>query len=118
MAGIAVIAGSANAETTLTLTPPTGKRVRIWSLRIGRNSTDTLAGSASLLIATTNLNSATFQVGNLMADAGTENDVNMTFPDGLDADAVTTAVTFVMPAAGAAVLWNAQAVFSSVPPGE
>ena len=118
MAGIAIIAGTANAETTLTLTPKAGTRVRIWSLRIGRASTAALAGSATLSIATTNLNSATFVVGNLMADAGTENDVNMTFPDGLDADAVTTAVTFVMPAAGAAVLWNAEAVFSSVRPGE
>lgn len=109
----AAIAGAANTSTTLTIAAPgSGLFIYLCHLRIARSATAALAGTASLTITTTNLpGTLAWVVGNAMVAGGTQTDMDQEFVHPLKASASNTAVTIVMPAAGAAVLWNAEAFY-------
>lgn len=99
---------AANASCTLTL-PAGGANLfhYITSIVIQRTATAALAGTATLVITTTNLPGAlAYSVGNAMAAGGTQNDVSMSFSNPLKSSAANTATTIVCPAPGAAVLWR------------
>lgn len=110
---IVTATGTANSAVTLTL-PAAGVGLfhYITALCIARTSTAVLAGTATLVITSTNLDTGStmaWSVGNAMIAGGTQRDVEM-FPctphKSLTAN---TATTIVMPAPGAAVLWRAYA---------
>lgn len=109
--------GAANAGVTLTLASPgTGLRHYITSIEITRNATAALAGTATLVITTTNLpGSYAWSVGNAMAAGGTQIDVNKDFAQPLQSSAQATATTIVAPAPGAAVLWRINACYYVAP---
>lgn len=105
-----VISGTAAANTGVTLTLPAagaGLFHYITQINITRNATAALAGTATLVITTTNLpGTLAWSVGNAMAAGGTQIDVNQTFASPLKSSVANTATTIVMPAPGAAVLWR------------
>ncbi len=109
----ATITAAANTAATLTLTAGgAGLYHYITSLHISRNATAALAGTATLVITTTNLpGSLAWSVGNAMAAGGTQVDIQMSFPNPLKSSAANTNTTIVMPAPGAAVLWRATATY-------
>lgn len=100
---------AANTGGTLTLPAVAGKFHYITSIRISRSATAVLAGTATLAITTTNLpGSPAWRVGNVMAAGGTQRDVEYIFDDyPLKSLVANTATTIVLPAPGAAVLWDA-----------
>ena len=105
------ITNTAAANTACTLTIPaagTGLFHYITSIVIQRTATAALAGSATLVITTTNLpGSMAFSVGNAMVAGGTQNDVNLSFAGNpLKSSVANTPTTVVCPAPGAAVLWR------------
>lgn len=108
---------AANTATTLTIpAPPAGLFNYITSIDITRNATAALAGTATLVITTTNLpNSLAWSVGNAMAAGGTQVDVNKVFSNPLKSTTAATATTIVAPAAGAAVLWRINATYYIAP---
>jgi hypothetical protein len=74
-----------------------------------RNATAALAGTATLLLSTTNLpGTPVWSVGNAMIAGGTQTDVDYQPVNPLKSLVANTATTFVYPAPGAAVLvrWN------------
>jgi hypothetical protein len=109
----ATVTAAANTAATLTLTAPgAGLYHYITSLHISRNATAALAGTATLVITTTNLpGSLAWSVGNAMAAGGTQIDIQMNFSSPLKSSVANTATTIVMPAPGAAVLWRCTATY-------
>lgn len=120
-ASIPVIAatatGAANAAVTLTIASPgAGLRHYITGIEITRNATAALAGTATLVITTTNLpGTLAWSVGNAMAAGGTQIDVSRDFSQPLQASAQNTATTIVAPIPGAAVLWRITAYYYVAP---
>ena len=109
-------AAAAASGLTITLAAVAGSRHAITAVQIYRSATAALAGTASLTITTTNLpDSFSWVVGNLMVAGGTQIDVNEIFSPPLLSNAAGTDTTIVMPAPGAAVLWNARVFYYTVP---
>ena len=107
------VTAAANTGATLTL-PAAGAGLfhYITHLEISRTATAALAGSATLVITTTNLPGAlAFSVGNAMAAGGTQKDKDVAFSSPLKSSAANTPTTIVMPAPGLAVLWRATAFY-------
>lgn len=107
------ITAAAAAGATLTLPAPgAGLFHYITSLTIVRNATAALAGTATLVITSTNLPGAlAWSVGNAMNAGGTQPDVYLAPTTPLKSSVANTATTVVMPAPGAAVLWRAVATY-------
>ena len=103
--------GAAAANVTLTIpAPAAGMFNYITSIDITRNATAALAGTATLVITTTNLpGSLAWSVGNAMAAGGTQIDVNKDFTQPIKSITAATATTIVAPVPGAAVLWRINA---------
>lgn len=100
------VTAAANTAATITL-PAAGAGMfhYITYLNCTRNATAALAGTATLIITSTNLpGSPAWSVGNAMAAGGTQVDVDMRPTAPLKSLVANTATTIVMPAAGAAVL--------------
>jgi hypothetical protein len=109
--------GAAAAAVTLTLAAPgAGLRHYITGIEITRNATAALAGTATLVVTTTNLpGTLAWSVGNAMAAGGTQIDVARDFPNPLQSVAQNTATTIVAPVPGAAVLWRINAYYYVAP---
>ena len=109
--------GAAAAAVTLTLAAPgAGLRHYITGIEITRNATAALAGTATLVVTTTNLpGSLAWSVGNAMNAGGTQIDVQREFVHPLQAVAQNTATTIVAPVPGAAVLWRINAYYYVAP---
>ncbi len=108
------VSATAAANTALTLTIPAagaGLFHYVTSIDIYRTATAALAGTATLVITSTNFNGMTWSVGNAMAAGGTQIDVAKSFYSPIKSDTANTATTIVMPAPGAAVLWRAQVTY-------
>lgn len=106
--------GAANAAVTLTLPAETGKFHYITSLIIMRAGAAALAGTAVLVITTTNLpGSMAWSVGNAVPAGGTLIDLNLMPCTPLKSSAANTATTIVCPAPGAGVLWRLTATYFS-----
>lgn len=109
------VTNTAAANTAVTLTLPAagaGLFHYITYIEITRNATAALAGTATLVITTTNLpGSLAWSVGNAMSAGGTQIDVRMAFPSPLKSSVANTATTIVTPAPGAAVLWRVTAFY-------
>ena len=102
---------TAAANTALTLTIPAagaGLFHYVTSIEIYRTATAALAGTATLVITSTNLNGMAWSVGNAMAAGGTQIDVSRQDDFPIKSAVANTNSTIVMPAPGAAVLWRAQ----------
>jgi hypothetical protein len=113
----ATVTAAANTSATLTLAAPgAGLRHYITGLEITRNATAALAGTATLVITTTNLpGSLAWSVGNAMVAGGTQIDVQRDFSQPVQSSAQNTATTIVCPAPGAAVLWRINAYYYLAP---
>jgi hypothetical protein len=113
----ATTTAAANTATTLTIASPgAGLRHYLTGIEITRNATAALAGTATLVITTTNLpGSLAWSVGNAMAAGGTQIDVQRDFSQPLQSSTQSTATTIVCPAAGAAVLWRINAYYYVAP---
>lgn len=99
------VTAAANTAATATLPAAPGLFHYITHLDMTRNATAALVGSATLVHTSTNLpGSPAWSVGNAMIIGGTQLDVVAEFSCPLRSSVVNTATTFVMPAAGAAVL--------------
>ena len=102
------VTATAAANTAATLTLPAagvGLFHYITYMDMMRNATAALAGSATLIHTTTNLpGSPAWSVGNAMAAGGTQRDLEYIPVAPLKSSIANTATTFVMPAAGLAVL--------------
>lgn len=111
------VTAAANAITTLTIpAPPAGLFNYITSIDITRNATAALAGTATLVITTTNLpNSYAWSVGNAMIAGGTQIDVKKDYTQPIKSTSAAVATTIVCPAAGAAVLWRISANYYVAP---
>jgi hypothetical protein len=102
--------GAANTAATLsTVAPGAGLFIYIDWIRLSRVATAALAGTALLTITTTNMFGLTIRCGNLIAAGDTVDVLKMKVD--WKAQAAATAVTFVCPAAGAAVSWDLQAMY-------
>lgn len=104
---------AANAICTLTI-PAAGVGLfhNIVGLFISRTSTAALAGTATLVITTTNIpNSLAWSVGNAMTAGATSRDVELSFGVPMKTTTANTATTIVAPAPGAAVLWRINAYY-------
>lgn len=103
--------GAAAAAVTLTIpAPAAGLFNYITSIDITRNATAALAGTATLVVTTTNLpGTLAWSVGNAMAAGGTQIDVNKDYTQPIKSTAAATATTIVAPVPGAAVLWRLNA---------
>lgn len=96
---------AANGAATATLPAAPGLFHYITHVDMTRNATAALAGTATLIHTSTNLpGSPAWSVGNAMVAGGTQIDVSHDYVAPLRSSVVNTATTFVMPAAGAAVL--------------
>jgi hypothetical protein len=113
----ATVTAAAGVAATLTIASPgAGLRHYITGIDITRNATAALAGTATLVITSTNLPGAlAWSVGNAMAAGGTQTDVTRTFSSPLQSVAQATATTIVAPAPGAAVLWRITAYYYVAP---
>jgi hypothetical protein len=107
----ATITAAANTAATLTLAAGgAGLFHYLTYLIITRNATAALAGTATLVITSTNLpGSWAYSVGNAMAAGGTQKDLEASFLSPLKSSVANTATTIVMPVPGVAVLWRATA---------
>lgn len=109
------VTGTAAANTGVTLTLPAagaGLFHYITRLEITRNATAALAGTATLVITSTNLpGTPAWSVGNAMAAGGTQPDVIADFSHPLKSSAANTNTTIVAPVPGAAVLWRLNAFY-------
>ncbi len=105
--------GAANAAVTLTIpAPAAGLFNYITSIEITRNATAALAGTATLVITTTNIPGAlAWSVGNAMNAGGTQQDVRMNYTQPIKSTTAATATTIVAPIPGAAVLWRLNATY-------
>ncbi len=110
-----VVTTTAAANAIATLTIPAGGAGLfhyITYLEITRTATAALAGTATLVITTTNLPGAlSFSVGNAMNAGGTQKDFDLALASPLKSSVANTATTIVMPAPGAAVLWRANVFY-------
>lgn len=110
-----VVSTTAAANTGITVTLPaagTGLYHYITAIEITRNATAALAGTATLVITTTNLPGAlAWSVGNAMAAGGTQIDISRDFSVPLKSSVDNTATTIICPAPGAAVLWCANVFY-------
>jgi len=100
------VTAAANTAATITL-PAAGVGLfhYITYLNCRRNATAALAGTATLIITTTNLpGSPAWSNGNAMIAGGTVEDVDMQATNPLKSLVANTNTTIVMPAAGLAVL--------------
>lgn len=100
------VTAAANTGATITL-PAAGAGMfhYITYLNCRRNATAALAGTATLIITTTNLpGGPAWSSGNAMIAGGTVEDVNYVSSAPLKSLVANTNTTIVMPAAGAAVL--------------
>ncbi len=106
------VTAAANTGATLTIPSVAGLYHYITSLQISRNATAALAGTATLVITSTNLPGAlAWSVGNAMAAGGTQRDVELSLTCPLKSSVAGTNTTIVMPVPGAAVLWRAVATY-------
>lgn len=110
--GVTVTA-AANLGATLTLPAPgAGLFHYITGLYVARTATAALAGTATLVITSTNLSGAmAWSVGNAMAAGGTQRDLEIEPANPIKSLVANTATTVVMPVPGAAVLWRAWAFY-------
>jgi hypothetical protein len=100
------VTAAANTAATITL-PAAGVGLfhYITYLECKRNATAALAGTATLIITSTNLpGNPAWSNGNAMAAGGTVTDLFINGGQPLKSSAANTATTIVMPAAGLAVL--------------
>jgi hypothetical protein len=113
----ATATGAAAAAVTLTIAAPgVGLRHYITGIEITRTATAALAGTATLVITTTNIPGAlAWSVGNAMNAGGTQIDVDRDFSYPVMTTAQNTATTIVAPAPGAAVLWRITAYYYVAP---
>lgn len=102
------VTAAANTGVTATLAAGgVGLYHYITGIEITRNATAALAGTATLVITTTNIpGSLAWSVGNAMNAGGTQWDVGLDFSQPLKATAANTATTIVCPVPGLAVLWR------------
>lgn len=112
---VVAVSATAAANTGLTLTipaPAAGLFNYVTGVEITRNATAALAGTATLVITTTNLpGSLAWSVGNAMAAGGTQKDVETMYTQPVKSTTAATATTIVMPVPGVAVLWRATAYY-------
>lgn len=102
------VTAAANTSATITL-PAAGAGMfhYITYLNCMRNATAALAGTATLIITSTNLpGNPAWSVGNAMIAGGTQLDLDMQPTAPLKSLVANTNTTIVMPAAGAAVLYR------------
>ena len=108
--------GAANAAVTATLPAVAGEFHYITSIIIQRAGAAALAGTAALVITSTNLpGSPAWSVGNAMAAGGSSTDLNFMPCTPLKASASNTATTIVCPAPGAGVLWRVNVTYYTAP---
>lgn len=106
------VTAAANTAATATLAAVAGQFHYITGIEIMRTATAALAGTATLVVTTTNLpGGLAWSFGNAMAAGGTQCDLRVTFENPLKSSVVNTATTIVMPAPGAAVLWRANVYY-------
>jgi len=102
------VTATAAANTAATATLPAagaGLFHYITNIHCTRNATAALAGTATLIITSTNLpGTPAWSNGNAMAAGGSQLDLNYTPVTPLKSSVANTNTTIVMPAAGAAVL--------------
>lgn len=109
----ATATAAANTGATLTLNAAgAGLFHYITHIEITRTATAALAGTATLVVTSTNLpGSLAWSYGNAMAAGGTQKDTDITFYSPLKSSVANTATTIVMPAPGLGVLWRATAFY-------
>lgn len=109
--------GAAAAGVTLTIpAPPAGLFNYITGIEVSRTATAALAGTATLVITTTNFpNAHAWSVGNAMAAGGTQLDIQNQYTQPIKSALAATATTIVCPAPGAAVLWRTNAYYYQAP---
>lgn len=102
------VTAAAGSGATITLpAPPAGMFHYITNIHITRNATAALAGTATLVITSTNLpGTPAWSVGNAMIAGGSTLDLNYAPTTPLKSLVAATATTIVMPTPGAAVLWR------------
>lgn len=114
-----IVTATAAANTALTLTLPAagaGLFHHITHIQIHRTATAALAGTATLVITSTNLpGSYATSVGNAMTAGGTQKDLDIALGNAIKSSVANTATTIVMPAPGAAVLWRAAVFYYTAP---
>lgn len=104
---VTVTAAAASGATITLPAAGAGLFHYITHISVMRNATAALAGTATLVITSTNLpGSMAWSVGNAMAAGGTQVDINTALPSPLKSSVANTNTTIVMPAPGAAVLWR------------
>lgn len=105
--------GAANAAVTLTIPAPgVGLFHYISGLYVARAGAAALAGTAVLVITSTNLpGSLAWSVGNASAAGSTLRDVEYQPAQPLKSLVANTATTIVAPAPGAGVLWRINALY-------
>lgn len=102
------VTAAANTGATITL-PAAGAGLfhYLTNIHLARNATAALAGTATLVITSTNLpGSPAWSVGNAMIAGGSQLDLSYTPTTPLKSSVANTATTIVMPAPGLAVLWR------------
>lgn len=107
------VTAAANTGATITL-PAAGAGLfhYITNIHLCRNATAALAGTATLVITSTNLpGSPAWSVGNAMAAGGTQIDLDYRPTTPLKSSVANTATTVVMPVPGAAVLWRGNCTY-------
>lgn len=100
------VTAAANTAATITL-PAAGAGLfhYITYLNVRRNATAALAGTATLIITSTNLpGNPAWSNGNAMIAGGTVEDIDLQTSQPIKSLVANTATTIVIPAAGAAVL--------------
>lgn len=106
------VTAAANTAATATLPAVAAQFHYITGIEIMRTSTAALAGTATLVVTTSNLPGAlAWSFGNAMAAGATQRDLSITFANPIKSSTVNTATTVVMPAPGAAVLWRANVYY-------
>lgn len=104
--------GATNAAVTLTIPAAANLFHYIDRIEIYRVATAALAGTAALVVTTTNLpGSVAWSFGNAMAAGGTSNDYSTTLATPLKSSTANTDTTIVMPAPGPNVLWRANVFY-------
>jgi hypothetical protein len=109
--------GAANAAVTLTI-PAAGVGLfhYITCIWIIRTATAALAGTATLVVTTTNLpGTMAFSFGNAMLAGGTQKDLELDLSHPLKSSVANTNTTIVAPVPGAAVLWRLNVFYYTGP---
>ena len=106
------VTAAANTAATATLPAVAGQFHYITGIEIMRTATAALAGTATLVVTTTNIaGGVAWSVGNAMAAGGSSKDVTLQPANPIKSSVVNTATTIVMPLPGAAVLWRANVYY-------